>query len=113
LELQEKAADDVESLIKVSSELSKVQSEIELLKGEKAFLHQRISMDVLNLDFQVDYHRSFWRPINESFSDFSNNISDGIAGTITVVAYLMPGFIVLLVMIVVIRFVWKKIKSKI
>ncbi len=108
LALQEKAADDIESLIKVSSELSKVQSEIELAKGEKAFLHQRVSMDIVNLNFQVEYHRSFWRPIRESLSDFSNNLSDGIAGTIIVAAYLFPGLIVFLVMFVVIRFVWKK-----
>jgi hypothetical protein len=110
LALQEKAADDVESLIRVSSELSKVQSEIELAKGKKAFLHQRVSMDIVNLNFQVEYHRSFWRPIRESLSEFSNNLSDGIAGTIIVVAYLLPGFIVLLVMFVVVRIVWKKIR---
>jgi hypothetical protein len=110
LALQEKAADDVESLIKVSSELSKVQSAIELAKGEKAFLNQRVSMDIVNLNFQVEYHRSFWRPIRESLSDFSNNLSDGIAGTIIVAAYLLPGLFVLLFMFVVIRFVWKKIR---
>ena len=110
LALQAKAADDVESLIKVSSELSKVQSEIELAKGEKAFLHQRVSMDIVNLNFQVEYHRSFWRPIRESLSNFSNNLSDGIAGTVIVTAYLLPGFIVLLVLFVVVRMVLRKIR---
>lgn len=110
LALREKAADDIESLIKVSSELSKVQTEIELANGERAFLNQRVSMDIVNLNFQVEYHRSFWSPIRESLSDFSNNLSDGIAGTIIVAAYLLPGFIILLVMFVVIRFVWKKIR---
>ena len=100
----------IESLIKVSSELSKVQTEIELANGERAFLNQRVSMDIVNLNFQVEYHRSFWSPIRESLSDFSNNLSDGIAGTIIVAAYLLPGFIILLVMFVVIRFVWKKIR---
>ena len=110
LALQEKAADDVESLIKVSSELSKVQSEIELAKGEKNFLSKRVSMDIVNLNFQVEYYRSFWRPIKESLSDFSNNLSEGISGTIIVAAYFLPGFIVLLVMFFTGRFVWKKIR---
>jgi len=109
LVLQEKAADDIEALIKVSSELSKVQSEIELATGERDFLHQRVSMDIVNFSFQVEYNRSFWRPIRESLSDFSNNLSDGISGTIIAVAYLFPGIIVLLVMFVAGRFVWKKV----
>lgn len=110
LALQEKAADDIESLIKVSSELSKVQSEIELTKGEKYFLHQRVSMDIVNLKFQVKYYRSFWRPIRESLSDFTNNLSDGISGTILAAAYLLPGLIVLFVMFATIRFMWKKMR---
>jgi hypothetical protein len=108
--LHEKAADDIEALIKVSSELTKVQSEIELAKGEKDFLHQRVSKDIVNLHFQVEYYRSFWKPIRESLSDFSNNLSEGISGTIIVAAYLLPGSIVLLVMLVVIRFVWKQMR---
>ena len=110
LALQEKAAEDIESLIKLSSELSKVQSEIELAKGENAFLHQRVSMDIVNLNFQVEFYRSFWRPIRESLSDFSNNFSDGISGTIIVAAYLLPGFLVLLVVFFGIRFVWRKMR---
>ena len=109
LALQEKAADDIEALIKVSSELSKVQSDIELATGERDFLHQRVSMDIVNFRFQVEYHRSFWRPIRESLSDFSNNLSDGISGTIIAIAYLFPGIIVLLAMFVAVRFVWKKV----
>lgn len=112
LALQDKAADDIESLIKVSSELSKVQSEIELAKGEKEFLRQRVNMDIVNLDFQVEHYRSFWRPIRESLSDFSNNLSEGISGTIVVAAYLLPAFIVLLVMFVILRLMWRKIRRK-
>lgn len=109
LELQKKASNDIEALIKVSSELSKVQSDIELAMGEKDYLFQRVSKDIVNFDFQVEYYRSFWRPIRESLSDFSNNLSEGISGTIVAAAYLLPGIIGLLIMFVVIRFSWKKI----
>ena len=110
--LQEKATDDIESLIKVSSELSKVNSEIEAATGEKDFLHQRVSMDVVNFHFQVEYYRSFWRPIRESLSDFTSNLSDGISGTIIAFAYLFPGIIVLLILFIAGRFVWKKAYKK-
>ena len=112
LALQDKAADDIESLIKVSSELSKVQSEIELAKGEKEFLRQRVSRDIVNFNFQVEHYRSFWTPIRESLSDFSNNLSDGISGTIIAAAYLLPGFIVLLVIFAILRLIWRKIRRK-
>ena len=98
LELQKKASNDIEALIKVSSELSKVQSDIELAMGEKDYLFQRVSKDIVNFDFQVEYYRSFWRPIRESLSDFSNNLSEGISGTIVAAAYLLPGIIGLLIM---------------
>jgi hypothetical protein len=109
LVLQEKATNDIESLIKVSSELSKVESEIESARGKKDFLHQRVSMDIVNFDFQVGYFRSFWRPIRESLANFSKNLSDGISATIIAVSYLLPGIIVLSGMFFALRYVWKKI----
>jgi hypothetical protein len=109
IELQEKASNDIDSLIKVSSEISKVQSEIEAATGEKEFLHQKVSMDIVNFDFQVEYYRSFWRPIRESLSDFSNNLSDGISGTIIAVAYLFPVIMIILLVFFAVRFLWKKV----
>lgn len=108
LALQEKAKDDVDSLIKISSELSRVFSDIEQAKGQEAFLSQRINMEVVNIYYQVRLNRSFWKPISNSLSDFSNNLADGISGTIITVAYLLPGAILFVVIFSAVRFVWKR-----
>jgi predicted PurR-regulated permease PerM len=110
--LQEKASDDIESLIKVSSELSEVQSELEKAMGQNAYLSQRVNMDIVNIQFQVKLSRSFWKPITGSLSDFSNNLSDGISGTIVAVAYLLPGIILFIFVFFFVRFFWKKIRNK-
>jgi hypothetical protein len=110
--LQEKASNDIESLIKVSSELSKVQSELEQAMGENAFLLQRVNMDIVNINFQVKLSRSFWKPICRSLSSFSNNLSDGISGTIVAVAYLLPGLILIFLLFIFIRYLWRKLRKK-
>lgn len=108
LSLQENAKDNIESLIKVSSELSRVMSELEQAKGQEAFLSQRINMDIVNIYYQVGRSRSFWKPISNSLSDFLNNLSDGISGTIVAVAYLLPGLIIIIFLFVVVRFLLKR-----
>ena len=112
LALQEKAKDDVDSLIKVSSELSRVLSDIEQEKGQEAFLSQRINMEIVNIYYQVRLSRSFWKPISNSFSEFSNNLSDGISGTIVAVAYLLPGAILFVILFSAVRLVWKRKRRK-
>jgi len=112
LALQEKAKDDVDSLIKVSSELSRVLSDIEQEKGQEVFLSQRINMEIVNIYYQVRLSRSFWKPISNSLSEFSNNLSDGISGTILAVAYLLPGVILLVIVFLAVRFVWKRKRRK-
>jgi hypothetical protein len=112
LELQEKAKDDVDSLIKVSSELSRVLSDIDRAKGQEAFLSQRISMEVVNIWYEVRLSRSFWKPISNSLSGFANNLADGISGTIVAVAYLLPGTILLFVVFSAVRFAWKRKRRK-
>lgn len=108
LSLQQTAKDDVESLIKISSELTRVLSELEQAKGQEAFLSQRINMDIVDIHYRVNLGRSFWKPIFISLSGFSNNLSDGISGTIVAVAYLLPGTIIFIFVFAVVRFLWKR-----
>jgi hypothetical protein len=112
LALQRKTKADVDSLIKISSELSRVLSELEQAKGEEAFLSQRINMEVVNIHYQVRLNRSFWKPISDSLSGFSNNLSDGISGTIVAVAYLLPGAILFVFVFSGVRFVWRRRRRK-
>jgi len=112
LMLQEKASDDIESLIKVSSELSEVHSKLEKALGQNAYLSQRVNMDIVNIRFQVKLSRSFWKPIYSALSNFLNNLSEGISGTIVAIAYLLPGIILFVFVFFFVRFFWKKIRKK-
>ncbi len=108
--LEKKASDDIESLIKVSSELSAVQSQLEAAEGSKAHLVERVNLDIVNITLVVEASRSFWRPIIESLDEFGNHLSEGIAEAITGIAYLTPWFIVLLGFVYILRFLWKRSK---
>jgi len=111
LALQKKVTNDIDALIKLSSELSNVQLELEQAKGENVFLLQRVTMDIVNINFQVSLSRSFWKPISKSLSSFSHNLSDSISGTIVVFAYVLPGAILIIFIISAIRYSRRKIKK--
>lgn len=111
LALQEKAVNDIESLIKISEELSKVQAELESAKGQNAHLLQRVNMDIVNINFVVEANRSFWKPVSKSFSQFSNRLSDGISDSIRGVAYLLPWSIVVVLALFFFRFLWRRGKK--
>jgi hypothetical protein len=111
IKLQDKAANDIESLIKISEELSKVNAELEASRGQNEHLLRRVNMDIVNIDFQVATSRSFWKPISQSLSEFSTRLSDGISDTIETLAYLIPWIIVIMAGIFSFRFLWRKGKK--
>lgn len=111
LALQEKAVNDIESLIKISEELSKVQAELESATGQNAHLLQRVNMDIVDMNFVVEANRSFWKPVSKSFSQFSYRLSDGISDSIRGVAYLLPWSIIVILAVFFFRFLWRRGKK--
>ena len=93
--LRGRANPDVDALIKLTRELSQVQSDIEAMAGSHARLTQRVETEILNVHIVAEHSRSFWSPIAEALSDFGKSLSQGIAGAITGVAYLIPWTLVL------------------
>jgi hypothetical protein len=76
LELQAKAATNVDAAIKIASELSTVQGNLEQANGQAAFQTKRTTTDVVTIRFSVTEQKAFWRPIAESLRDFSGNLSN-------------------------------------
>jgi len=111
LSLHEKAADNIESLIKISEELAKVQSELENAQGQNAYLLQRVNMDIANIRFSVERNRSFWKPVAQSLSRFSSRFSEGISDVITGLAYFLPWLFVIIPAIFGFRFLWRRGKK--
>jgi len=112
IELENKAANDIDALIKITSELSKVQSELEQAMGNNAHLLQRTNLDIVNIGFVVNKNRSFWSPIFRSLKSFLSNLSDGISQAITATAYIIPWLVVIGFFGFLFRYLWKRSKKK-
>jgi len=109
--LEGKASDNIDSLIKIASEETRVQSEIEKLSGESAFQKRRIETEILNLSFFVHSQASFIRPISESLSSFNHDFSDGIANAIRGSAYVIPWLVLAVPVVLFLRFLLRRRKS--
>lgn len=111
IELEERGAEDVESLIKITTELTKVQAELEQATGQSAYQRQRVDMDILNIQFVVEAGRSFWSPIGGAIKSFGSNLSEGLADTIYAIAYLLPWSILIFFIGYLLRKIWKRSRS--
>jgi hypothetical protein len=108
LELQAKAATNIDAAIKVASELSTVQNNLEKASGEAAFQEKRTTTDVVTVLFSVTEQKAFWRPIRDAVRDFFGNLSNGISQAITAVAYILPWLLVAIPGLYLVRFLWRR-----
>jgi len=108
LELEARGNDGVEALIKITTEITRVQADLEQVMGQSAYQRQRVDMDILNVQFIVEAGRSFWGPIGDAFSSFGQNLSDGLADTIYAIPYLLPWLVLIIVVGYFLRKLWKR-----
>lgn len=108
LELQAKAATNVDAAIKIASELSTVQGNLEQVNGQAAFQTKRTTTDIVSIHLAVTEQKAFWRPIGEAVRDFFGNLSNGISQAITAVAYILPWLLVVIPGLYLVRFLWRR-----
>jgi hypothetical protein len=108
LALQAKAATNVEAAIKIASELSTVQGDLERATGEAAYQTKRVTTDIVTISFAVAEQRAFWRPVHEALRDFLGNLSNGVSQAITAVAYIVPWLFVVVPGLYLVRFLWRR-----
>ena len=108
MELQSKARSNVDSAIKVASELSTVQSSLEQANGKAAYQTKRTTTDIVTIFFSVNEQKAFWRPIRFALRDFLGNLSEGISQAITAVAYILPWLLVVIPALYLVRFLWRR-----
>jgi hypothetical protein len=106
--LENRQNNDVDSLMKLSKELASTQSELEHATGENAKLLERVNLDVLNISISPSENNLFWKKIKESALAFSGNLSNGISGTITGLAYILPWMVVAFVFLFFGKKFWQK-----
>ncbi|WP_431687298.1 DUF4349 domain-containing protein [Hahella sp. NBU794] len=112
LELEKRSADNIDSLIKIASQLAQTQAELEQAMGDNAYLLQRVNMDILNISFDAEHNESFWNPISRSLSSFSEDLSEAISEVITAFAYLLPWLVMLSLLFFPLRFIWRKLRRR-
>ena len=108
LTLQGKAGTNVEAAIKLASELSTVQTNLERVNGEAAYQTKRVTTDILRIEFMVAEHKAFWRPVHEAVRDFLGNLSMGLSQAITAIAYIVPWLFVVVPGLYLVRFLWRR-----
>lgn len=110
VELESRSAKDIDSLIKIASEIAETQSELEATRGEQEFLMKRVNLDIVSIHFHTDPEDSVLEPIGEAFDDFTHNLAEGIAGAVTAVAYILPWSLILTGLFFLLRWLWSKRK---
>ena len=106
--LKEQSKGNVEALIKVTSEMAETQLKLDSMAGSHAYLRQRIDLDILNIRLVSDRERSFSAPLKDAIADFTDDLSEGIAGAISGFAFLLPWLFVLFPLAFLVRFLWRK-----
>ena len=106
--LEIKSDQNVDALIKIESEISRVQSEIEQVNGRLSFNKNRIKTEVVELKFVTSTPQGFWAPIGESFSDYSTNLAEGVSSAISGTALVLPWLVILIPLFILFRFIWRR-----
>lgn len=110
--LSEDPKTDVESLVKIASELAKVQSDLEFAQGKRRKLLQRVEMDIVHISLSSLSQKSFTQPIGSALRNFGSRLSEGISDTITAIAYCLPWLLVLAVLLYGSRKIWIAVRRK-
>lgn len=110
--LESQSKSNIDALIKVTSELATVQSDIERATRESETQRQRINTEIVKVDFDPQRHRAFWRPIREALESFASSLSAGIASAIVGVAFLLPWLVIAVPAFVLARVVWRRTRSR-
>ncbi|MFK8012962.1 MAG: DUF4349 domain-containing protein [Marinicellaceae bacterium] len=113
LEIQIKAANDVESLVKIAKELTTTQNQIEQLQNSKSRLEKRVERDLLTITFMhATKDKSMWDSIIGSITDIPENFAYGFSDTLEEIVYLIPWFFVMVFMFIFFRWLWHKTAAK-
>lgn len=108
LDLQSKVRNNVEAAIKLASELSSVQTDLERTSGEAVYQTKRTTTEIVRIEFVVIERKAFWRPIWEALDNFSGNFSNGVSQVVTAVAYIVPWMFVVVPGFYLLRLLWRR-----
>jgi hypothetical protein len=108
LELQKKENIDIESALRIAQEIANIQSQLEDTAGAAQYLKTRTKMDIVNIRFSTQGNES--SPISDAFSEFSDALFESVASVIIATAYLLPWGILIYLLFLIGRFLWRRRK---
>lgn len=106
--LREEAKNDVNALIRLASEISKTQSQLESAEGRRAHLQLRVDTEMLSYHLVVERQRSAWRPILDALAGFGDQLAAGVASAIRGVAYMLPWLVMLGGLVYLVRWITRR-----
>lgn len=69
---------------------------------------KRTTTDIVNIEFVVAQHKSFWRPVRGVSRDFLANLANGMSQATTAVAYIVAWLFIVLPEWYLLRFLWRR-----
>ncbi len=115
LGLLETQGSELKDLIAVERELARVQGQIEGSTARLRILRTRVKMSQVYLNYETKAtaaSRSSFTPIKRALNDFIGTVSQGFAGVIRFIAFVLPWLIVGIPLLWLLRRFWRKRKAK-
>lgn len=105
----------LEDLLALERELARVQGGIESATTTLNVLRKRVSMSVVDMNYQSQQtavSRSAFSPIGRAFKNFAGNASESLAGVISFISYALPWLILILPAAWLLRRMWRRRRDR-
>ncbi|MDR1888459.1 MAG: DUF4349 domain-containing protein [Zoogloeaceae bacterium] len=102
----------VADLITLAHEQASVQQQRETLLQESTQQQRRIDTNLLTLNFSDADSDSVWRDFSQSLGKLLENLLEGTANALTVLAYSLPFLLLLFPLLLLWRFAWRRIVGR-
>jgi hypothetical protein len=102
-------------LIEVQRELVDTQSQLDTIQGVRKVLAQETELVAVNIDFTAKRgitEQGFFSPVAQAFENAGRVMMESFAAVITFFVTILPWLIFGIPMIILLRKLWSKIKSK-
>lgn len=102
-------------LIEVQRELVDTQSQLDTIQGVRNVLAQETELVAVNIDFTAKRgitEQGFFSPVAQAFENAGRVMMESFAAVITFLVTILPWLIFGIPMIILLRKLWSKIKSK-
>ena len=98
-------------LLEVERELARVQGAIDSQESELTIMRQRVSMSILEIDYQSETQAvasGVFEPLVRAFKSVAGNIVVGFAAMVTIASAILPWLVVLIPAFIYSRRIWRK-----